>query len=163
MPLPLATRNRQYPIVRALDAPTAFADHLRKRGQTVDTLNAEAAYRIMVRFYLDDRADDTDVASQGDMLLFQWGIHDWGDGPSFEYDITRQLIPEDGDDEDIWQLHLTLHFPPTEQARALEEGHVWCDSPDEIDSLVRAIEEHPATAYVRSVPPTRVQLYFEHV
>ncbi len=36
----------------------------------------------------------------GDMLLFQWGINDWGNGPALEINITRQLIATDDDGDE---------------------------------------------------------------
>ena len=76
----------------------------------------------MVGFYRDVRATDVDVARRGDMLLFQWSTHDWGKGAHFELDITRQLIRDGEDDEDIWQLHLTYRFAPAADLAALGQG-----------------------------------------
>lgn len=32
------------------------------------------------------------------MLLFQWGTYDWGHGPHFEVDLTRELIRHGAED-----------------------------------------------------------------
>ena len=63
---------------------------------------------MMLAFYGSVRFDDVDLAADGDMLLYQWGAYDWGEGESFEFDITRQLILGTGEDEDIFQLSLTF-------------------------------------------------------
>ncbi len=80
----------------------------------------------MVAFYRDMPVEDCDANSHGDMLLVQWGTYDWGRGQHFEFDVTRQMIPRVGDDDDIWQLHLTVRFPPTADLQALGAGNRWC-------------------------------------
>jgi hypothetical protein len=37
----------------------------------------------MLAFYASDRAADC-AGVDGDMLLFQWGIFDWGSGPTVQ-------------------------------------------------------------------------------
>jgi hypothetical protein len=67
------------------------------------------------------------------MLLFQWGTFDWGEGPRFELDITRQFIEDDEQDDDaISQLCLTFRFEPTAERDALGDGNRWCDGLAEI-------------------------------
>jgi hypothetical protein len=42
-------------------------------------------------------------------------VRDWGDGPSFEYDVTRQFIINrdvDHDDDAVWQLSADAHRCP---------------------------------------------------
>ena len=74
------------------------------------------------------------------MLLYQWGTYDWGHGPSFQFDITRQLIAVDAsDDEDIWQLSVTLHFEPTTAAAAVGADDRWCHHPDGLEEMRRFI------------------------
>ena len=116
----------------------------------------------MVEFYIERRADDANIDEDGDMLLFQWGTYDWGDGPSFEYDVTRQFTIQGEDDEDeIWQLSLTLHYPESEVASRAGAGDRWCCSPDEVDGFVLFVEHAPATAFARERLPERVELHFE--
>jgi hypothetical protein len=55
------------------------------------------------------------------MLSFQWSSYGWGEGSSFEYNLTRQLIINSGvdrDDDAFWQLSLTLHFEPGSETDA---------------------------------------------
>ena len=114
----------------------------------------------MVRFYVDERADGVDIDQDGDMLLFQWGTYDWGEGPSFQYGIVRQLMPtdDDDDDDDIWQLSLTAHFAPADEARTLGDGERWCSSPDDVEEFLDFVRQHPATIYADGHPPSRVEL-----
>jgi hypothetical protein len=102
----------------------------------------------MLEFYANVRAVDVDLDADGDMLLFQWGTYDWGNGPMFELDLTRQLIRHGAEDDDIWQLHMTYRFAPSEESRSLGKGDRWCSRPNELADFQRFIENHPATAAV---------------
>lgn len=89
----------------------------------------------MVAFFRDVRVEDCDLESDGDMLLFQWGVYDWGDGMHFEFDVTRQLIPRGGGDVDIWQLHLTVRFPPHDDLREFGAGDRWCHGIEQLQAF----------------------------
>ncbi|MEM6290545.1 MAG: hypothetical protein AAGA54_04740 [Myxococcota bacterium] len=81
----------------------------------------------MVDFYDEVRVEGVNMDEDGDMLLFQWGTYDWGEGLLFEVNVTRQLILLSLEDDDaIWQLGLTFKFDPTEANGSLGEGNRWC-------------------------------------
>src|SRR5678815_803153 len=96
----------------------AFEGHLRGLDLTLASVRPAEGLDAMFSFYRDVRADGCRLESDGDMLLFQWGTYDWGKGQHFELDITRQLVPGPGEDEDIWQLQLTFRFAPEATLRA---------------------------------------------
>ena len=50
--------------------------------------------------------------TESDMLLFQYGIYDWGNewGEHFSFDITRQLY--DFEEGEPYQLNVTLVYEP---------------------------------------------------
>lgn len=118
----------------------------------------------MLDFYLSERADDVDVDADGDMLLFQWGTYDWGDGPSFQYDLTRQFITETGDepfgDESFWQLSLVLHFEPNAETTAVGSGDRWCNGLSAVDELRRFINDVAASTLAQRFTPSRTELRF---
>jgi hypothetical protein len=96
----------------------------------------DAAFRAMLTFYRDERASGCNVDDDADMLLFQWGIYDWGNGEHLEIDIARQvMIPGKEDDDAIWQLHLTYRCRPNSSDRDLGSGNEWCSSPDELERV----------------------------
>ena len=149
--------------MKVADALTEFRDHLTNRRLDVDGLDASSAVDAMLGFYVDVRADDVNLDDDGDMLLFQWGIYDWGDGPSFQYDITRQLItesPHQGDDDAFWQLSLMLHFPAEPATRALGGGERWCSRPADTAAFRTFIGDGEVAAAVRGHRPMRVELRF---
>jgi hypothetical protein len=134
--------------MNAHDAPRAFEELAVRTGRDISRLTPRQGIELMVAFYREERADDCPAGEDGDMLLYQWGTFDQGDGEFFELDITRQFILEDGsDDENIWQLSLTFKFTPTDELRSLESGNQWCETP-----RPRAVEQFESR-YIRGSAP----------
>ena len=135
-----------------------FRRLLATRTTDVSKQSVREGIEAMLEFYRTERADDCSLEDDGDMLLFQWGTRDWGQGLQFELNITRQFIRGEGDDDDdIWQLSLTYFFPQN----AIEGGDRWCYSPDEVEDFARFVRSHDAYAAVAHSAPIRVQLNFE--
>ena len=143
--------------MKSRDALKQFRRLLAGRGGDASKLSVRDGIEAMLEFYRTERADDCSLDDDGDMLLFQWGTHDWGQGPAFELDITRQFIRGGGEDDDIWQLSLTFFFPPN----AITSGNRWCHSPEETDDFAGLVRSHDAYATVAQAAPVRVELDFE--
>ena len=112
----------------------------------------------MLAFYREVRAKGCDIASGGDMLLYQWRTRDWGDSKHFSLDISRQFILADGEDEDASQLSLTFVFVPGPRLEALGAGNRWCRTLEEEDDLRAFILSSPAYAAAAKMPISRVAL-----
>jgi hypothetical protein len=138
-----------------------FEQHFRRAGDKQVPPVPRAGIERMVAFYGEVRADDVDLESDGDMLLFQWGTYDWGSGEMFEVDITRQLIRGAGEDDEIWQLHLTYRFAPSEPLRAIGKGNRWCARPDGVASFAEFIRAHPAITALGSRDDGQIRLEYE--
>jgi hypothetical protein len=124
-------------------------------------IDSRRAVAAMLDFYLSERADDADIDADGDMLLFQWGTYGFhGAEPMFQYDITRQFISAEDDDDDgsIWQLSLCLHFDLDENLLAIESGNHWCHNPDGVSDLLEFISTSAAGRAVATRSATRVNL-----
>jgi hypothetical protein len=147
--------------MKSTEALNEFERFLHRAGDVQVPRTPGAGVQRMAAFYKDLRADDVDLESDGDMLLFQWGTYDWGNGPMFEVDVTRQLIRGTGEDDDIWQLHLAYRFPPAESLRALGKGDRWCARPGDIPSFERFMMTHAAVAAVGSRDDGQVRLDYE--
>ena len=143
------------------EAKEAFEGYVRNRGAEVGTLSPSAGVDAMLGFYRDVRVDGRKPEQDGDMLLYQWGTHDWGQGTHFELDLTRQFTLPPGGDEDIWQLGLTFRFAPTEPLRALGTGHQWCPSPGASDELAAFVRAHPAMVAVGARRDAMVELRYD--
>ena len=133
---------------------------LRKRiGPSIDTATARvSASRPCWRSMPSSAADGVPVDQNGDMLLFQWGTYAFTGSPSFQLDITRQYILPDNDEP--YQLLLTLHYEPTEKTKSLGHGNQWCDSPDQLAEFREFIEASDAYRLLADSKPARVELEF---
>ena len=135
--------------------------YLRSAGDALVPRTPRAGIESMIAFYNGVRFEDVDLESDGDMLLFQWGTYDWGNGAMFEIDMTRQLIATNGEDDDIWQLHLTYRFAPSEALGALGKGNRWCARPDATAPFELFVLDHPALAAVGSRTDGQSELAYE--
>lgn len=147
--------------MKAALALEAFERHLLEAGEEEPPRTPRAGFETMLSFYRDVRADDVDLESDGDMLLFQWGTYDWGNGPMFEVDLTRQLIRGTGEDDEIWQLHLTYRFAPSAALQAIGKGDRWCPTPAQAASFEELVMTHPSLAAVGLRDDAQIQLEYE--
>ena len=109
------------------DAKAQFEALLSRKEQND---HPDVIIACMLDFYRDERASDCQLEDDGDMLLYQWGTYDWGEGRWFDLNITRQFIPEDDEDEGMFQLSVTAKYSPTPELEALGSGSRWCGSRD---------------------------------
>ena len=94
-----------------------------------------------------------------DMLLFQYGIYDWGDehGEHFCVDITRQFIT--GDDYEPYQLNFTLIYTP-EQFRMLSSYSCWSYEFNNMEDFVNHITSTDGFELACKVIPKTYELVF---
>jgi hypothetical protein len=138
-----------------------FKQYLRQTGDAEVPRMPRVGLERMLAFYGEVRADDVDLETDGDMLLFQWGTYDWGDGAMFEVDITRQFIRGAGEDDDLWQLHLNYRFAPSETLRTTGKGDHWCARPSDIASFTQFVMAHPAIISVGERNDGQVRVDYE--
>jgi hypothetical protein len=113
--------------------PSHSASALKRfyRDRSIEPAFASLAALIegALDFYASVPASGLEVHPHADMLLFQFGVFDWGSGEHFEIDLTRQFIVAGEEDDDaISQLHCTVYFDPTAALRALGRGDRWCEA-----------------------------------
>jgi hypothetical protein len=113
-----------------------FRRFLGSRRLEVETAALDDLIMAVLDFYESERATGLETTPQADMLLFQFGVYDWGQGENFEFDITRQFIleGEEGDDA-ISQLCCTVVYEPTMQLRSVGKGNCWCQSCDDLTAF----------------------------
>jgi hypothetical protein len=142
-----------------------------ERGVTLSGTAPLALFEVIADWYAGARVDDPDLLEPGgDMLLFQWGTYDWGNGPSFQYDLTRQfykgtLDAEGNTNPEVWQFHATVHLPATVADRLANgdrQGDRWCHSPSELDAFRRFIRAS-ARDVLANDSPIQVEIGLERV
>lgn len=147
--------------MKSTKALREFEQHLLRCGVRGTPKAPDVGFAHMLGFYRSVRATDVSLDADGDMLSFQWGTYDWGHGPHFEVDLTRQFIRSGAEDDDIWQLQLTYRFTPTELTSGLGKGDRWCRGPDELSAFERFVFQHPVLEALGSSEDGRVELRHE--
>jgi len=149
--------------MRIADTEREFLRIVLARGREVAALRPNEAVDAMLEFYRSVRSPEVE-AQQGDALLYQWGIFDWGKGEHFEFDLTRQLIRRGGsEDSDINQLHLTFRFLPTRDLKAIPAANKWCWSVREAAKFESFIRKSAAFKAVSALSPSSVSVHFGEV
>lgn len=146
------------------DAQEDFEQRIEESGTDLSDLTLAQGVRLMLDFYRDTRAEGCSLDDDGDMLLYQWGTYDWGEGKHFQVDITRQfMMGEDADDEAISQLSFTFLYLPSDFHDSLGEGNEWCSSPTEVAGFESFIQKSAAYQAVKDKPTEGVELDFGEV
>lgn len=96
----------------------------------------------------------------GDMLLYQYGVYDWGEGEWFELDLTRQAMDED---DEITKVRTVLYFNVTPELRDTGEFNQWCESPQELNEFIKTIQNSKAYQICRSLKPHKLEVAYENV
>jgi hypothetical protein len=142
------------PLASALDGLLTATRSAAAGGSFVET------FAWITRHYRTHRLPGTDLAADGDMLLYQWGVYDWGDGLLATIDLTRQiLVASDQPTEDpaIWQVHCCFRFPPP-LLNQVKNGNFWCLHPREADGFSARMERSQAWSRLSSAAPVTSSL-----
>lgn len=134
------------------------------RGVDFDSADLGRVIGAVLEFYETVSASGVVSDVQSDMLLFQYGVYDWGDGECFEVDLTRQFIieGEEGDDA-ISQLRCTTFYSATSDLKALGCSDFWCSARHELDGFAARIFSCPALRAALPLMPIRREIRWEQV
>ncbi len=136
---------------------TLFRDRLSAAGLILEALLPSEALAQTLSFYREVRAEKCDLETEGDMLLFEWGTYEWATGEDFHLDFTRQFILDgDEDDDGISQLFIRLHYPLTDELKALGSGNHWCEHPNDLAKFEELVLANEAYRVVVAVPSKEV-------
>jgi hypothetical protein len=139
-------------------AKSRFLKRLKVAGLELDALTPSTGIEAMLAYYEEERAEGCPIDEDGDMLLFQWGTNDWGDGPAFEVDITRQLIVGEDENEEPRQLSLTFQFDA--EGITLKDGNRWCESPDDLPEFRQFVTKSAALKAIKGRSVKSVELRY---
>jgi len=150
--------------MKPITAKAEFEKFIRESGTTIDALAPANSIRLILEFYKQIRADNCPITEDGDMLLYQWGTYNWGDGTYFQWDITRQFIETgfEGDDG-MSQLSLCFYFYPSEEFKELKWGNCWCSSPIKLLDFESYIKTSTAYLKVATTNPTKVEIKYSKI
>jgi hypothetical protein len=144
-------------------ARTRFLERLEVAGLALATLTPVVGIEAMLDYYAEERFDGCVLKRDGDMLLFQWGVYDWGAGPAFEIDITRQLIDRNDEETEPQQLSLRFCFDAVLYPEGLKASNEWCRSTRKLGDFRAFISRSGAIQAVDEQLPAKVELRFNRV
>jgi len=147
-----------------ITAKSEFEKFVSQSGVTIAALTPGVGIHLMLEFYEQIRADNCPIDQDGDMLLYQWGVYDWGEGAYFQIDITRQFIEAglEGDDG-MSQLSICFNFYPSDEFKQLEQGDRWCGSPAELSYFESYIKTNAAYIKVENANPTKLEVEYSKI
>jgi hypothetical protein len=147
--------------MKSSDAKREFEGIMRREDITLHKLRAAYGFRLMLEFYQQVRADGCAFEMDGDMLLFQWGTYDWGQGRHFELDLTRQFLESSDEGDSINQLHLKFHYSPNSEFEALQSGNRWCHDLSKLPEFESFILSSPAYNAVMQTDPQSATISYD--
>jgi hypothetical protein len=119
-------------------------------------------FSSVLDLYEHTRIPDTALDSGGDMLLFQWGAYDWGQGLHFELELARQAIPAEEEDPPIFQLRCTYRYDPR-MFQDVAAGDRWCDHPAELNDFRQFVLSSEPLRRAQSQPLLGFEIWLEDV
>ena len=130
--------------------------HLRDATQQVAQRSSlSETFAWIAEQYRNVRLPETDLDADGDLLLYQWGVMDWGDGLFAIIDLTRQIqvaAASPSGDPSAWQIGCRFRFPPPLLNR-IKNGSCWCPHPRELtDFYVRLEQSDPWLRLSQATP-----------
>ncbi|MFP8777499.1 hypothetical protein [Hydrogenophaga sp. RWCD_12] len=141
-----------------------FQSFLARRGILLSSIDIPQLVESALSFYETVKAAGLAEGSGADMLLCQWGVYNWGQGEHFEFDITRQFVgAEDDDDDAMSQLRCTAYFEPLPALRAIPASNRWCESLANLPAFSVFVRESAAFQAVQSLKPLKVSVEWSGV
>jgi len=127
-----------------------------------DILDAESLVELAIELFRQIKVEGISESenSDYDMLLFQYGVWNWGDefGKHFSLDITRQFIkPED---DEPYQLHFQLIYDP-EDFEGMRSYNCWSMEFSGAEEFARHIKSTEGFEKAGKVKTKAYELLFE--
>lgn len=90
----------------------SFTNYLQEKGLSESSLSLDLFPQIFIEYFQEIKFEEVEEENDGDMILFQYGIYNWGKGRVFELNFTRQfceVFPE-VEAHQIFQLGVTFYY-----------------------------------------------------
>jgi len=142
----------------------ALLQFLAARYLDIDLSPPSSLLEAVIHFFEQEAAVGLADDPNADMLFFEWGVYDWGQGAHFQISMTRQfIIAGEQDDDAISQLRLVLYHPPTPEAQALKVGNFRCDRKVDTPHLRAFVASHEALRLASSLQRLRAEIVWSPV
>lgn len=132
----------------------------RKIIREKEILTVDEMIDIAINLFKKIRVDKIDYTEPfNDMLLFQYGVYDWGDenGNHFSFDITRQIITPEEDEP--YQLSLILIFELSAFLK-IKPYDIWSNDFNSMEDFVDHIKSTSGYKLASKVTAKKTQLLF---
>jgi hypothetical protein len=117
---------------------------------------------LALEFYAGTPVEGLAADEDADVLLFQYGCYDWGEGELFEFDLTRQFVEAAKTEAGaVSQLSLTMFFKADDDLRALGRKNEWRSSREGLAAFRDAVFSSPAFALAASRARVKVEVSWE--
>ena len=141
----------------------AFEEASESAGGSLPELTPRVGVECMLSFYAQVEAEGCSAESQ-DMLLFEWGTYNWGEGSFFELSISRQFMETGQESEpEISQLRLVFKYQTSGVFAKYGEGNHWCGSRAELLDFTRFVQANAAFLAVADREAPNVRLSHTYV
>ena len=107
----------------------AFFDYLGAKDLSKEVLSLITLPAIFLNYYDLVRFEQLSRENDQDMLLFEYGIYDWGKGRNFEISLTRQfyeVFPQ-SESQRIFQQKIIFFFAPKKYEQVTSFNKWSCD------------------------------------
>lgn len=143
---------------------SCFKKALKDNGFKIKEISPDIVLQTLPKFWKDYEFDNCDKPQQGDMFLFQYGVYNWGNGPSFELDFTRQLSIEiDGEYDYMLQFHITFYYSSANISEEGFEKNFWSSGFNNLSAFINKIKESRGYEWAINQKPIKVKIDYERV
>ena len=126
--------------MRPSESAAALRRFLAGRGIDIGTATLAQIVDAALDFYASATTAGLADTGDADMMLFQFGVYEWGEGEQFSFDLTRQFVIAGAEDDGAMsQLHCTAYYEPTATLRSIGRGNRWCHSQSELPGFKAAV------------------------
>ena len=149
-------------MIEPKEAITAFEKQLKNSIIDFHNISVELLIDQQLTFYKKIRAKNVSYENDGDMILFQWGTYDWGEGKYFQFDIARQFIETDKNGDDaISQFHTILFYDPNSIGEEIQ-GNKWFNNYKNTDEIKIFILQSDIYERIKSLKPIKREISWEY-
>lgn len=137
---------------------------LSAHGLAASGVLAPQLVEMAILFFREVYSAGLDSNPSSDMLLYQWGVFNFGQGEHFQFGITRQFIEVgSGGDHGMSQLSFVAYYAPTPELRKIRVSNRWCESRQEVKNFHAYILASEAYAAVKTQQPVFVKVAWNKV